>query len=306
MTAVSAETLVRRFGAVAALDGLSFTVEERSLYGIIGPDGAGKTTFMRMAACLDMPDEGRLTIRGYDTRREAGRIRRIIGYMPQRFSLYGDLTVMENLRFFTDLFGVTGTERARILDRLLSFSRLGPFTAWRAENLSGGMKQKLALSCTLTHSPAVLFLDEPTTGVDPVSRREFWDLLADMRAEGTTIVVSTPYMDEAARCDRVGLIMNGRLVAEGTPGELPGMFRHAVLEVRGPKLVQRSRTLAFPESVLAVQIFGDRLHCTVDDPDRAAAELIAFLEKQGIEPVTVIPVKPSIEDVFMERMTDAR
>lgn len=305
MAAVTVDALEKSFGSVRALNGLGFSVEEGAMFGLIGPDGAGKSTFMRIAACLLLQDSGRIVIRGHDTRRESGAVKASIGYMPQRFSLYPDLSVRENLVFFADLFGIKKKQRERRIGELMEFSRLGQFLKRRAGDLSGGMKQKLALSCTLIHTPEVLFLDEPTTGVDPVSRREFWGLLADIRREGTAIIVSTPYMDEAEKCDRVGFIMNGRLIMEGEPSSFPGRFSHEILDVRGANLVRRSREFQFPPVVRDVKTFGDRLHLTVDDAAAAREPVLSFLAAQGIGDATAERVPPSMEDVFVENMSHA-
>ncbi|MCE5250163.1 ABC transporter ATP-binding protein [bacterium] len=302
MVAVTVESLVKTYGTITALQNLSFAVQEASMYGIIGPDGAGKTTFMRIASCLLFQSSGTVTVGGFDTLTGATKVKRIIGYMPQRFSLYQDLSVWENLVFFADLFGVSGNERRRRIDELLSFSRLGPFVKRRAGQLSGGMKQKLALSCTLIHKPEVLFLDEPTTGVDPVSRREFWEILASLKSSGTTIIVSTPYMDEAARCDRVGLILGGVLIREGTPDSFPAHFKNELLAVRGADIVRMTRKLVFPDIVLDVSTFGDRMHLTVGDAEAAIPVIVEFLKERSITNVTVERIEPSIEDVFVEHM----
>lgn len=311
MISVNVESLVKTYNLspryksgkdIEALRSLSFSVERASMYGIIGPDGAGKTTFMRIAACLLFQTSGTVTIGGFDTLTSPARVKRIIGYMPQRFSLYQDLSVWENLIFFANLFGVPGSERRKRIDRLLDFSRLGPFVKRRAGQLSGGMKQKLALSCTLIHDPEVLFLDEPTTGVDPVSRREFWEILAQLKAAGTTIIVSTPYMDEAERCDRVGLIFNGSLIEEGAPHEFPDRFSKELLALRGAGVVKRTRRLSFPEIVGNVRTYGDRLHLTVDDAEAAQPVIRSFLDANDFKDVTVELILPSIEDVFVEKM----
>ncbi len=303
---VKVRDLRKRFGEIEALHGLSFEAEPGSMYGLIGPDGAGKSTFMRIAACLLFQDSGGVEIGGFDTLKQSGRVKRVIGYMPQRFSLYPDLSVMENMVFFADIFGVDRREQKRRIDDLLGFSRLGPFVKRRAGDLSGGMKQKLALSCTLIHTPKALFLDEPTTGVDPVSRREFWAILAEIAGEGAAIVVSTPYMDEASRCDRVGFILNGALIREGAPADIPREYPFAIIAVRAPEIVKRARRLEFPDIVLGRRIFGDRLHLNVRDADAAAPVIREFLQRRGIAPVVVEQVAPSMEDVFVEDMSDAR
>lgn len=301
MTGVSAYNLVKSFAGVTALRGLSFEVEQGSMFGLIGPDGAGKTTFMRIAVCLLAQDAGSLSINGFDTVKNAEAIRGVIGYMPQHFSLYPDLSVGENLVFFADLFGVQRNERARRIEELLTFSRLEPFLKRRAGALSGGMKQKLALSCALIHTPEILFLDEPTTGVDPVSRREFWALLARIKSGGSTIVVSTPYMNEAEKCDRVGFIMNGSFILEGSPRDLPAQFRNRILAVSASEIVKKSRHLDFPDCVLGIETFGDRLHIAVADVETAAETLRTFLEENGIVNPVILETKPSMEDIFMER-----
>jgi ABC-2 type transport system ATP-binding protein len=306
MNAVVAERLEKRYGDIHALKGLNFAAEEGTMYGLIGPDGAGKSTFMRIAACLLFQSSGRVMVKGRDTLKQSADVKRIIGYMPQRFSLYPDLSVGENLAFFADLFGVGKRERKRRIDELLAFSRLGPFLRWRAAALSGGMKQKLALSCTLIHTPEVLFLDEPTTGVDPVSRREFWKILADIKRRGTTIVVSTPYMDEAERCDRVGFIYNGVLIREGEPAEFPLSYPLEILLVRAPDIVKRTRRAAFPAVVKDVRTFGDRLHLSVESAAESAPAVQAFLEGMGICGIEIVPVAPSMEDVFVEDMGSGR
>ena len=304
MYEVTVESLCKSYGDIHALKGLSFNVDKASMYGFIGPDGAGKTTFMRIASCLLLQDSGSVTISGFDTLKSSSQVKRIIGYMPQQFSLYSDLSVEENLKFFADLFGIRGKKRRERIERLLDFSRLGPFIKRRAGNLSGGMKKKLALSCTLIHTPDVLLLDEPTTGVDPVSRHEFWDILAEVKSGGTTIIVSTPYMDEAERCDRVGFVMNGTLISEGPPDEFPGRFKKEILAVRGHTVVKRTRNLICPDIVIDVKVFGDRLHLTVENAHESIPVIRDFLNKSGIDDVIVEPVAPSMEDVFVESMAN--
>lgn len=302
MDAIAAVGLAKRFGKIEALADLTISVRRGEMYGLIGPDGAGKSTFMRIAACLLFQDSGALSVNGFDTLKKSAEVKRIIGYMPQRFSLYPDLSVKENLLFFANLFGVGMRERDRRIRELLEFSRLGPFLSRRAGALSGGMKQKLALSCTLIHTPEVLFLDEPTTGVDPVSRREFWTILSDIRNRGTTILVSTPYMDEAERCSRVGFIMNGTLMREGTPGEFPASYPFDMLSARAHDIVRRARGLAFPGSVQSVRTFGDRLHLSVEHAETALPEIRSFFAANGIDTVEIERTAPSMEDVFVHDM----
>jgi len=301
---ISVNQLVKYYGNITALKNLTFNVDKASMYGLIGPDGSGKTTFMRIASCLLMQSSGSVIISGYDTVKLSSKIKRIIGYMPQNFSLYPDLSVMENLIFFADLFGIGKKERNKRIERMVNFSRLGPFINRRAGKLSGGMKKKLALSCTLIHTPSVLLLDEPTTGVDAVSRREFWDILAEVKNSGTAIIVSTPYMDEAERCDRVGFIMNGVLISEGPPEDFPKRFRKEILEVRGHNIVRKSRNLMFPDIVINVTAFGDRLHMTVENAQEATDVIHDFLSKNGIVDAAIEAVTPTMEDVFVESMAD--
>jgi ABC-2 type transport system ATP-binding protein len=293
--AVELVDVAKSHGDVRAVDGVSLRVDRGAIVGLIGPDGAGKTTTLRMACGLLRPDAGRITALG----REVGgrELKRYLGYMPQRFSLYGDLTVAENLRFFAELFGVTGQERKEREARLLDFAQLGSFRRRRAAALSGGMKQKLALACTLIHRPQVLVLDEPTTGVDPVSRRDFWRILKDLAGEGMALLVSTPYMDEADLCDRVALMAAGRIIAEGGPAEVTARFDHELLELSGPDLAEARRRL-LAVGTLRVHRFGDRLHVVVLERD-ADAELRRRVEDLRVR---VGPAEPSIEDTFVELM----
>jgi ABC-2 type transport system ATP-binding protein len=293
--------LVKHYGDVTAVDGLSLKVAEGEMMGLIGPDGAGKTSTLRMLCGLIKPDTGDCFVAGKHAVRDTAFVRSIVGYMPQRFSLYPDLSVEENLRFFADLFQVEKTEREKRLRRLLQFSRLGPFSKRRAAALSGGMKQKLALSCTLIHTPKILFLDEPTTGVDPVSRREFWDILGDLKRQGVTLLITTPYMDEAAKCDRVALVNKGRILHTAEPEALTGLFRHTLVEMTCENNVQAARALSAGGSFVNVQSYGDRIHVsgtgTVEQLSRKAE---ALLSAKGLHVCKMKQVKPSIEDVFVE------
>ena len=293
--------LVKSFGAVTALNGLDLAVEEGEMLGLIGPDGAGKTTALRILCGLLLAGGGSVRVAGLDPGRETRRVREFLGYMPQRFSLYPDLTVAENLRFFADLFRVPKAEREERMARLLDFSRLGPFTGRLSARLSGGMKQKLALSCTLIHTPKILLLDEPTTGVDPVSRREFWEILGSLKREGVTILVTTPYMDEAARCDRVAFIHRGTLLTVAPPAEIPKLYRKGLIEVRSGDNLAAARALRASGRFESVQVFGDRIHLSAPED---SAELERFvrtiLDQAGIHIDTVEPVEAGIEDVFVE------
>ena len=298
-TSIDINGLTKSFAAVTAVNGLTLAVQEGEMFGLIGADGAGKTTTMRILCGLLHPDQGQVRLLGYDVQRDLRQIRRLIGYMPQRFSLYPDLTVAENLRFFSDLFQVTALEREQRLRRLLEFSRLGPFADRPAQALSGGMKQKLALSCTLIHTPRLLLLDEPTTGVDPVSRREFWDILRELRAEGVTILVSTPYMDEADSCDRVAFMHKGKILTVKKPAEIPQLYQATLLEIRCRHHLQAGQRLSATGRFDSVQIFGDRIHAAATaDPAvmRAWVEEALPEDKANLQ-IKVIPA--GIEDVFV-------
>jgi len=290
------ESIRKRYSDVVAVDGLSLEVKTGEIFGLIGPDGAGKTTSMRIACALIPPDEGHVRVMGFDPVREPMKVKEHIGYMPQRFSLYGDLTVAENLRFFADLYEVPSAERAVREQRLMQFSRLEPFRSRRAAQLSGGMKQKLALSCTLIHTPDVLLLDEPTTGVDPLSRQEFWAILRELTASGQSLLVSTPYMDEASLCDRVALMYRGRVLLSGTPRDIPARFERRLLEIRGTGLdAARRALLRSPIENAQVSRFGDKLHVAYDTPEdeRALRDTVRGSDVQ------IEPVEPSIEDTFI-------
>lgn len=305
--AVVADGLVKRFGATTALAGVSFSIGSGELFGFIGADGAGKTTLFRILATLLLPGAGSARVLGYDVVRELWALRQRIGYMPGRFALYPDLSVEENLRFFASVFG---TRIEREYDRIAPiYSQLEPFRDRRAGALSGGMKQKLALSCALVHRPEILLLDEPTTGVDAVSRREFWDLLARLRASGLTIVVSTPYMDEASRCDRVALVQGGRLLAIDTPAAVAASFGRALFSVRASDRHGALRAIREYPELHSVYPFGELLHFTdsrdAADPADVVRDLEAFLASRGLTQVEIAPAEPTIEDTFIARLSAA-
>lgn len=290
----------KRYRETIALDGVSMEVGSGEIFGLIGPDGAGKTTIMRIACGLVVPDQGEARVMGFDCVHEPQKVKEHIGYMPQRFSLYPDLTVAENLRFFADLFGVPSDERRKREERLMEFSGLQPFRSRRSGALSGGMKQKLALCCTLIHTPEVLVLDEPTTGVDVVSRGEFWDILRDLAADGMTLLVSTPYMDEALHFHRLALMHGARVIAKGTADELTNRFTHRLFDVAGPEIRAARRRLndASLEGV-GTHRFGDRIHVTYDADDQEQA-IRRVLE--GLD-VRIGPTRPTIEDTFVSLVT---
>jgi ABC-2 type transport system ATP-binding protein len=297
--AIVARGLERRYHDAPALVGLDLEVAAGAVFGLVGPDGAGKTTTIRLLAGITRPTAGTATVLGRDVATEAERLRPQIGYMAQRFGLYGDLTVAENLDFFADAFGVRGAERAGHLARLLDFARLGPFRARRAAQLSGGMQKKLALACTLVHEPRLLFLDEPTTGVDPVSRREFWEILTDLHLAGITIFVATPYMDEAERCGQIGLLYAGQLVECNSPERVRARVGAGMLEVRvADQRSARGRLAAMP-GVREVQTYGDRIHVLIDDPSGRADEVSAALMAAGHEVYGVRATRPRLEEAFI-------
>lgn len=301
MDAIRTERLTRQFDGSTAVDALNIVVRRGELFGLVGPDGAGKTTTMRMLASIMEPSSGQAWIAGCHTVRESEAVKERIGYMSQRFGLYGDLTVDENIDFYADIYGVTRKERSERGSRLLEFSGLAPFRRRLAGNLSGGMKQKLGLACALIHSPEVLLLDEPTNGVDPVSRREFWRILYGLLGEGVTIFVSTAYLDEAERCARLALLHNGRLVACGSPVEVKRLMRGAILEVRSadPRKAAAVLRAALGEGADSVGLFGDRVHVVVDDAGAAAPRVEQWLSEAGLSVDSIRRAEPSLEDVLV-------
>ncbi|BBA71245.1 ATP-binding cassette domain-containing protein [Geobacter sulfurreducens] len=300
MHAIDTENLTKRFGELTAVDGLTLTIAPGELFGLVGSDGAGKTTTMRMLCGIMAPTEGRARVLGRDTVREAEAIKAEIGYMSQRFGLYPDLTVLENIHFYADIYGIPRRGRDETIDRLLAFSNLTPFRRRQAGNLSGGMKQKLGLACALIHTPRILFLDEPTNGVDPVSRRDFWRILYQLLREGVTIFVTTAYLDEAERCNRVGLIHKGRLLACDAPDRLKGLMRGTILEVRTDAARQAARILRTGlDGTTSVGLFGDRVHVVTEAPDRTRSAVEALMAREGLPLRGMRPIEPSLEDVFV-------
>jgi ABC-2 type transport system ATP-binding protein len=303
--AVHATGLRKEFGQVVALDRVDLAVRRGEVFGLVGPDGAGKTTTMRLLCGITQPTAGEATVAGFNVRTQAEEVKRRIGYMSQRFSLYGDLTVAENLAFFADIYHVPRRERAARQQRLLEFSRLTPFTRRLARNLSGGMKQKLALACTLMHTPEVLFLDEPTTGVDPVSRRDFWKILYSLIAQEITLVVTTPYMDEAERCNRVALMDRGRIIECDAPDGLKMRMEGGLLEiVCSPQRLAKEVLSALP-GVRSVEVFGERLHVRVQDAEREQAAVEARLKQSDVRVERVRRVAAGLEDVFVAMLENS-
>jgi ABC-type multidrug transport system ATPase subunit len=298
---ITIENFSKSYGKIQAVDKLSLAITSGELFGLIGPDGAGKTTTMRTLCTLLPLEEGQMRIANFDVGRDIASIRGILGYMPQRFSLYPDLSVEQNLLFFADLFGVPKSEKIKRLPQLYHFSKLEPFKNRLAKQLSGGMKQKLALSCTLIHTPQVLILDEPTTGVDPVSRREFWQILQQLRNDGVTILVSTPYMDEALLCNRVAFMHKGKLLALDDPRRMTKHFPYALYEVLTPNPQLLVPYFRNEKPCKSVQVFGDRLHVSFEAP--LAGTMINSLVQSA--PHTIVDmrqIEPGIEDTFMVLM----
>jgi ABC-2 type transport system ATP-binding protein len=290
---IHAENLTRRFGELTAVDHLNLDVAEGEIFGLVGPDGAGKTTIMRLLCGLMDPTEGKAIVAGHDVSRELDQMKDQIGYMAQRFGLYTDLTVQENMDFYSDLFGITGRERNEMGSKLLQMTRMEPFRKRPAGKLSGGMKQKLALMCTLLHKPRILFLDEPTNGVDPVSRRDFWAILYQLVRDGLTVFVTTAYLDEAERANRVGFLYHGKMIRCDTPAALKRGITEAVYLITSNDHRQTMEILENQPGVLAVQPAGADIHLFLDPkvttPDRLAQ----------LAPFAFRPIVPSLEDVFI-------
>jgi len=306
MDAIKTSALTKSFGAVKALDGLTLTVAEGEIFGLVGPDGAGKTTTMRLLTGIMDPTSGDAWVMGKHIVREAEPLKKGIGYMSQRFGLYPDLTVMENIEFYGDIYGVGKRGRQEKIDRLLAFSNLTPFKKRLAGNLSGGMKQKLGLACALIHTPKVLFLDEPTNGVDPASRRDFWRILYQLLREKVTIFVSTAYLDEAERANRVALMHRGRLLAVGTPNELKQLMQGAILEVRSAEPRRATALLREKLADNSVGLFGDRVHVVTPEAEKTMSQVETLLTGAGLEVEGVRRIEPALEDVFVSVLGERR
>ena len=291
----------KHFRQVKALDGINLSAAKGEIFGFIGPDGAGKTTLFRILTTLLLPDEGSAFVEGLDVVKEFKKIRRIIGYMPGRFSLYQDLSVEENLEFFATIFGTTIQENYHLVKEI--YSQIEPFKKRKAGKLSGGMKQKLALSCALIHKPAVLFLDEPTTGVDAVSRKEFWEMLYRLKNYGITIIVSTPYMDEAGRCDRIALIQNGRVMAVNTPSGIVSRFNRKILALRSKDNYLLQKFLSGFAAARNIYPSGQHIHLTSNDASLKKEDLKSYLQGTEWESAEVMDIIAGIEDCFIELMS---
>jgi len=299
-TAISVDGISKSYEDVKALEEIRFEVQKRELFGLIGPDGAGKTSLIRILMSLLLPDSGKAEVEGLDVVKDFRKIRQIVGYMPGRFSLYQDLSVEENLEFFATIFGSSIEENYDLIKDI--YHQIEPFKKRRAGNLSGGMKQKLALSCALIHRPKVLFLDEPTTGVDAVSRQEFWDMLKKMKESGISILVSTPYMDEASLCDRVALMQKGKIMSIDTPENIIERFEKPLYAIQSEHTYQLIKDLRAFENTYSAYAFGEAVHLTLKEGG-AIKILPDFLKEKGHIRYSIEEIKAGIEDCFMELMS---
>lgn len=306
MAIIDIKNLKKHFGETKAVDDVSLTIDEGKIFGLVGPDGAGKTTTIRMLASIMNPTEGDAWINGKHIVKDAEEIKNFIGYMSQKFGLYGDLTVRENLEFYADIYGVRREEKKKKIHKLLSFSNLLRFQDRLADALSGGMKQKLGLACALIHTPKVLFLDEPTNGVDPVSRREFWKILYELHREGTTIFLSTAYMDEAERCEQVAFYYQGKIMTYGSPDEVKRYLDGMILEVRCHAPRKALLTLRETLGHDCVKLFGNRIHIFIytEHPKHSLKQVTNLLEKSDLGKYEIKQTEPTLEDVFMSLMRE--
>ena len=300
MTSIIVDSIKKTYGEITAVDSATFEVDEGELFGLIGPDGAGKTTLYRILTTLLIPDEGTAKVEGWDTVTHYRKIRSIIGYMPGRFSLYPDLSVKENLEFFATIFDTTIGENYFLIADI--YKQIEPFKDRLASNLSGGMKQKLALSCALIHKPSVLVLDEPTTGVDAVSRKEFWEMLMKLKKQGITILVSTPYMDEASMCDRVALIQKGKIMKIDPPEKILADYPGTIWAAKAENQYRLLQNIRDYEEVASVYPFGEYIHFTPQSDIFEEEKLREFLESRGHRDMEIKKTEPTIEDCFMELM----
>jgi len=304
MRSVSVSNIYKKYGETIALSDISFDVEKGELFGFIGSDGAGKTTLFRILTSLILPDMGTATVEGYDIVRDYKQIRNILGYMPGKFSLYQDLSVEENLNFFATIFGTSIRENYDLIKDI--YIQIESFKKRKAGKLSGGMKQKLALSCALIHKPVVLFLDEPTTGVDAVSRREFWEMLQRLKKTGITIIVSTPYMDEAGLCDRIALIQEGKIMKINTPEQVVSAYPHGLLSIRAGDTYRLLNDLKNYPGIHSVHAFGQSAHLSYTPGALNIPEMESFLTGKNHEEIKIQEISPNIEDCFIDLMQTER
>lgn len=302
MNAIEIRSLTKKFGERVAVDAVTLDVARGEMFALVGPDGSGKTTTIRMLCGIISPTSGELSVQGFNVKKEPEEVRKRIGYLSQKFSLYGDLTIDENIEFFAEIHGIRNYGPRR--DELLEFTRLTPFRTRLAEKLSGGMKQKLALACTLIHTPEIIFLDEPTTGVDPVSRRDFWKVLSSLLKTGITIVMTTPYLDEAERCSRVGLMSDGKLLMADTPQNLKKVMKGEIVEIVCSEIRRSFSLLKKDPLVREVQAFGDRLDVIVNHAGEDLPKVIEHLRQNGISVEDSRIVPPSLENVFISLLSD--
>lgn len=298
MYSIQVKNISKSYGKVKALDNVSLEVNKGEIYGLIGPDGAGKTTLFRILTTLMALDGGTATVEGFDVMNDYRKIRKISGYMPGRFSLYEDLSVEENLDFFATIFGTTVSANYSTIKEI--YSQIEPFKTRKAGKLSGGMKQKLALCCALVHKPSVLFLDEPTTGVDAISRKEFWNILERIKESGVTVLVSTPYMDEASLCDRISLIQQGRIIESGKVGDIVSKYPYTLYSVTGEPVYPILKLLRHTDGVIDCFAFGAEHHVSVDENVLSSEEIMHILAENDFKNCSVSKIKPGIEDCFMQ------
>jgi len=299
MLSIQTTNLTKTFGTLTAVNQLNLEVKTGEIFGLVGPDASGKTTTLRMLCGILPPDRGEASVAGCDICKEAESLKEKVGYLPQRFGLYGDLTVLENIQFYADLYQVPKKRRKERIERLLRFANLEPFGKRKARDLSGGMKQKLGLICALIHTPQILFLDEPTTGVDPLSRRDFWIILYELLKEGVTILFSTSYLDEAERCSRVGLIYQGELLVADTPSAVKFQMGGTILELRMENNQRGMKVLEGVESLRSLVLAGDKIHVLVDNPGEGEEVIRKVIKAHGMEIVSLLVVRPSLEDAFV-------
>jgi ABC-2 type transport system ATP-binding protein len=299
MISIQTKDLTKTFDSLTAVHELNLEVYAGEIFGLVGPDASGKTTTIRMLCGILPPDRGEGTVAGCDICRDTESLKEKVGYLPQRFGLYGDLTVLENIHFYADLYQVSKKQRKERIERLLRFADLTPFVKRKAQDLSGGMKQKLGLICALIHTPTILFLDEPTTGVDPLSRRDFWVILYDLLKEGVTILFSTSYLDEAERCSRVGFIYQGQLLIADTPSAIKTKMGGTILELRMKDHQKGLKLLEENPSLRNTVLSGDKIHILVETPEEGEKAIRQTLERKGMEISSLVRVRPSLEDAFV-------